>query len=323
MAKKDFKRTMLAKYKKLASFIPIYNRITLAVFKEEQFQAVLIAALVKSFEFNFDLNRAKNVTNAFYNLSFLCGICEDLIALKFIGKLSSNDRNELIIAYNQYLLLSSVKSQTDFFRSVKPFQPIVHYGQAAMKLEDIEKVLMEFWSKRGHRKDKIFPGVEHMAVDSKLKLLYDYLYHATSKTVHFSPNILLRLGWYKSKDDPIVFSVKNFGHYYDIFNCYYGSYLFVEFCSAFKTHLNLNKDFLGIVKSIKATLADFDYFPELVTFEELNIKRPNNLPYKILELTSKMKKEEKESFVQQLPEIIDEVKRRVVKERSKITKRSR
>lgn len=152
-----------------------------------------------------------------------------------------------------------------------------------------------------------------MAIDSKLKSLYDYLYHATSKTVHFSPNILLRTGWYKSLNDPIVFSVKNFNNYYDTFNSFYGSYLFVQFCTSFKKALKLDVKFLSIVKSIKITLDDFNYFPELVTFEELNLKRPNNLPYKVLELASKMKDEEREAFMKELPSILTEVKKRINK----------
>jgi hypothetical protein len=99
--------------------------------------------------------------------------------------------------------------------------------------------LNSLWEEWGHRKDKTFPGVEHMAIDSNLKLLYDFLYHATSRALHFTPNVLLRTGWYKtSVDNPIIeFSVNNFSDYYTLFNSHYATTLFIEFIKAFKKYL--------------------------------------------------------------------------------------
>lgn len=62
---KDFKRTLLAKFKGIQQLIGGYNYFSLEDFRSEHFQPTLIAAFVKCFEFNLDINKATNKTNAF------------------------------------------------------------------------------------------------------------------------------------------------------------------------------------------------------------------------------------------------------------------
>jgi len=82
----------------------------------------------------------------------------------------------------------------------------------------------------------------------------------------------MRSGWSK-KETPYHhhFDVQNFHKYYNIFNHFYGSYLFVLFSKAFKKELNLGKDALEIVKEIESNIFDTARWPELVTFEEMNV----------------------------------------------------
>uniref|UniRef100_UPI0032DEE32E DUF5677 domain-containing protein n=1 Tax=Mucilaginibacter sp. Bleaf8 TaxID=2834430 RepID=UPI0032DEE32E len=139
-----------------------------------------------------------------------------------------------------------------------------------------EAELKDLMKNNGLNKDRLFPSVEHMAIDAQLKHLYDFLYHATSRMVHFSPNILLRMGWYK-KAGPTVFSTQNFYKYYDQFNKFYSTYLLLEFCNSFKKQMGFENDILKEFKEIKKLLLNDAFYPELVTFEELNIKRPSDL----------------------------------------------
>lgn len=52
------------------------------------------------------------------------------------------------------------------------------------------------------------------------------------------------------------------------------------------------------------------FFPEIITYEELNLKRPSDINYKILEMASKMGEEERTEFFKALPDLLKEVKKR-------------
>ena len=137
-----------------------------------------------------------------------------------------------------------------------------------------------------------------MAIDSKLKVLYDFLYHATSRTVHFSPNVLLRMGWFNKNDGPILFSIRNFTEYYSFFSKYYGTYLFIQFAKSLKKELKLDNEVYSLIKELEKVLHSMGEAPEIVTFEEMNFKRPEKYPFKILHTMRKswIKKSEKNSF---------------------------
>lgn len=105
--------------------------------------------------------------------------------------------------------------------------------------------------------------------------------------VHFSPNILMRMGWYDisgNKNSETIFSSFNFKDYYEQFNKFYATFLFLEFTKAFKSELKLTRDFNEIVKQIKKRITEKSFCPELITFEELNQKRPGDFIRRFIKL---------------------------------------
>ncbi|WP_025764629.1 DUF5677 domain-containing protein [Dyadobacter tibetensis] len=247
----------------------------------ESFVCVIKAAFAKCIEYNHFIQSDNSIENSFFLTPFLRGICEDLIVLKYLRKYFTSDRDELMLIYMQYLLKTSIEAQTAYFNRVVPDQISPKQEDTRPEIEALENRLKAIMQKNGLSKDRIFPSVEHMAIDGELKQLYDFFYHATSRMVHFSPNILLRMGWYDTDKDgkwgPTVFSSSNFHKYYEQFNKFYAALLFVEFSMTFKTELNLDAAFMTIVKKIKKSFSEEDFYPELVTFEELNINRPSDI----------------------------------------------
>lgn len=154
----------------------------------------------------------------------------------------------------------------------------------------------------GYNKDRIFPSVESMTINGGLKPLYNFLYHATSRTVHFSPNVLLRTGWFK-EGEPIEFSTKNFRNYYSIFNLYYGTYLFTQFAKIFKKELGLDKTVVKKISGLEDLLKSVDRVPEIVTFEEMNIRRPDATEIHVFNMIAQMPKEELSEFLKSLPDL--------------------
>jgi len=306
---KAFRTLLLEKYKEISPYIVHYNYADLNVL-EQLYLPTLKAAFVKCFEFNLYLNQITKLDNSFYNIPFLRGICEDLISLKFLLNFKTEDRDELLTKYNHYLLQTSIQTQRKFFLKEKIIQPILNPQSIDEMVSNSERDLKQFWIRHGYNKDKLFPSVEHMAIDGKLKVLYDFLYHATSRAVHFSPNVLLRMGWYDAPAGPVIFSTKNFSNYYTFFNSYYGTYLFIQYEKAFRKELKLDKNIRLLIKSLADILKNVGEVPEIITFEELNLKRPKKYPYRILNMIAQMGKEEKESFFEHLPQIINDLKKK-------------
>lgn len=247
---------------------------------DETFVCVVKAAFAKCIEYNYFIQNDNSVQNSFFGSPFLRGICEDLIVLKYLRKYFPTDRDELLSIYMQYLLKTSIEAQTAYFDKVVPDQVSPKKEKIREEIIELENNLKQIMQKNGLNKDRIFPSVEHMAIDGGLKHLYDFFYHATSRMVHFSPNILLRMGWYKIDKDgkwgPTIFSSSNFHKYYEQFNKFYAAMLFIELSTAFKVELKLDKAFLAAVKKLKKSFSEDSFYPELVTFEELNIKRPSD-----------------------------------------------
>jgi hypothetical protein len=241
-------------------------------------QILVVASLAKNFEFNlYVTNQNQTVnSNSFFLQSTLRGLCEDVIVLKYlIEKIDNEDSEELITKWNRQETYENIEKQKRFFRNNGSYQPILPNRKDRPKLNPPKKDL----KKKYHwKKEK--PSVSEMAKACGLDEVYDYLYAATSRTVHFSPSVLFRMGWGPEKpDQPYTFSTAHFDGYYDSFNVFYGSYLFILLYETIKSYFQISKDFSDTIESIKNELNEWLRWPEIITFEEMNIPKPNILLY--------------------------------------------
>lgn len=257
------------KYKQLKPLIK--DKFWGKYFDGNQFQLHLIAALSKSYEFNRFVNKKANKKSSFFASPTLRGVCEDFIVLKFLKKHKTLDSNKILNNYMQIQLHDIVSKQSKFFRKNHP-QQIVLTEERLEGIEQFSNNLKDEWTKIGMKREKIFPSISHMATDAGLVELYEFLYSATSDMVHFSPHVLMRSGWSKTEDKFLHhFSTENFFKYYDLFNKFYGSYLFCLFAKEFKKELEIDNKVIGIIDNIKEIIHSESRWPELVTFEEMNI----------------------------------------------------
>ena len=127
---KKFQTLLLENYRRIQPHIANYNHFPLEELKNKQvFLPILKASFTKCFEYNFDINKLRDSRYSFYFMSFLRGICEDLISLKFLLNFKIEDRNRLMMIYNQYLLHTSIQSQVILFDKVKIIQPILRLNE--------------------------------------------------------------------------------------------------------------------------------------------------------------------------------------------------
>lgn len=280
---KDLLKVTRRFFRKNSDEILKVKKAPIETLEQSHYTCLVKAAYSKSIEYSHLLVNKRNINDAFILSPFLRGICEDLISLSYIKKtLDTNTRDLISGQYGIYLQYSSIAAQQFFFKKEAPYQDYLSLKNPEETLIKLKDNLNVLWEKQGQNKNKLFPSVEHMSIDTKYKALYDFLYHASSKTVHFSPNILLRTGWYnvdnlttQTPTSEVIFSTNNFNKYYHHFNTYYSLYLLVQFTNNFKKELLLSKNYLTDIKAISESLSKSPY-PELVTYEEMNMKRPSS-----------------------------------------------
>ncbi len=157
----------------------------------------------------------------------------------------------------------------------RPFQPVLR--SANIESMDIQKVrheLRSFWRNNGWLKlNRDMPPTREIAERSDpevLHVVYDFIYRIASDAVHFNPRALLRTGWGNIPREA-TFSSRNMGDYYLAMCRVYGSYLFCLYFEFFGQFLRLNQEEKSAVRELRKYLLSLPRWPEMITFEEMNI----------------------------------------------------
>ena len=177
----------------------------------------LRASVAKSLEFALLAYQDPPLAHSFFITATMRGICEELITFTFLERLSEDERNEALSLLMRGQIAEGVNAQSEFFGLNRPWQPVVQPPK--QRRADTDQKLRSLAARLGWRGRQPWPTVWHMAKVTHLHDLYTYLYSATSKWVHFSPQILLRMGWGGTEDDvgdhtKFTFTTANFSQYY-------------------------------------------------------------------------------------------------------------
>ena len=248
--------------------------------REGFFRGVLKSAFARAFEFARLVHKLKLEDadeTGFFLAAGLRGIAEDLISLRFIRKLKRADRDEVIKARMMITVADLVAKQRAFFKKNRPFQPIVRQSfpdSEVIRMKDRLTIIGQ--ASRMWNTTRRLPPVEQMAARVHLKQFYEFIYAVTSELVHFNVRIALRSGWGKSPTE-VVFSTKNFAPYYLEFAQFFSVYMLIAFCRSFRRDLGLSTELMRVTAEMQMVLDDRLRWPEAVTFEEMNIKGPNEL----------------------------------------------
>jgi len=262
---------------------------------ENVFLNCLISSFVKTFEFA-DLSSKQEPKTAFFIVPALRSIAEDIIYLRFLSPFPDEIR-ERVIADMQLLEVSKKsQKQNAFFETFRSLQPVL--PPTNLNEEEIKDRLRSFWSKNGwpNLQNRETPPVRDIAEKSDqglLKVVYDFIYRLTSSMVHFDPQILLRAGWGKIPEGPIIFSCAHMGLYYLAASRIYGSFLLCLYFEFFSQFLTPGEEEQRAVAEIRRYLLLVCRWPEMVTFEEMNLSVPFANPHILIRATlTRMMKEE-------------------------------
>ncbi len=237
------------------------------------FKCALIASFSKAINLAVAIFRKDHDIESYYKTPNLRGLCEEIIVLKFLHSELYPLHNRMVQLITHRELKKDLEAQRGFFDNNRPFQPtlgpdnISHHGP----VKDEIKGILEKNGIKGHK----LPPVEQMARKIGLEPLYNYMYRATSNFVHFNPGNLLRTGWGDLETMEFEFKPENFNIYYDQFNKCYVTYLIVILSKQFKRQLGIKGQMWKVIKEMESDLDKYLTWPEIVTFEEMNVKRPS------------------------------------------------
>lgn len=232
---------------------------------EGTFMTVLKGCFLRAHEFALLAHDTHKPGTAFFLAPALRGICEDLIALKYLGERHSvAERDELVLSMVRHRLGESIDKQVAFFEKTRPYQPVFRLKEGV-----------------AFAKPKL-PNVKAMAEAVRLTHIYDFIYSIASDVVHFNPRIVMRNSW---GDHPIYSnSSANFDSYYLDFSRIYSVYLYGLLADNFRSLLELQSGATSIFGSLLSKIADAARWPEAVTFEEMNVSSPGTFVRMLLKI---------------------------------------
>ena len=239
------------------------------------FDTVVTGAIAKCIDFNILANQTpENDLLPFFLMANSRSICEDLIYISYMRKLTQDRSNELASTIHWLKFRKNILAQTNFFTKNNPMQPTVGalhpIGEQESEIKKAETQLKKLWKQLGFTNPAT---IRRLSLGVGLKTTYEYIYHMSSNFVHFNPSQLLRQGW-GPDEGPFEFSAKHFANFHLDVCRFLGSMLFLGYCYACPKRLEPNMRDTAI-EDITSALQSNVRWPEIVTFEEMNQKLPN------------------------------------------------
>ena len=164
--------------------------------------------------------------------------CEEFIWLKYLLGLDQHRADELLFLLARFELMRSIKTQSDYYGIPAMIQagwPKVLIKPNIGELGKVTEQLLRFgdalrWPKNRDQKSPL-PSIAYLASKTGEKRTYEFIYHATSRSVHFSTSELLRRCW--STADvappvPVSIGSNTFEPYWSRFAVYWGYYLYIN-----------------------------------------------------------------------------------------------
>ena len=271
---------------KIEPLRPLMGRIATTDFDAQfPYSACLTSSVVRAFEY-VELTTQQEPSSSFFLVPALRAITEDIIFFRFLSEKPRELREMVVRHLTNIEVANRLRDQESFFKSFRPFQPVLRSQETREDIETCKDKLLSFWNSNGWPsfKDRriCIPQIRQMAEKSGSELLevvYDFIYRLTSGAVHFNPQVLLRLGWGPSRPSGktlsrVTFSTKNLSQYYLDMSQVYGSYLLCLYFEFFEESLTPNQEERAAIVELRKHLVHVYRWPEMVTFEEMNMTFP-------------------------------------------------
>ena len=202
--------------------------------------------------------------------------CEELIWLKYLSKLPDTDAEELVILTANNEMLRSLRAQDEYGGRMvsESLGLVLHLENAVRREEETRHKLQKLGEKLGWPKQYVkqgrLPSMHWLAEKTNEKAMYDFLYHATSRFVHFSVPELLRRAWGNPQTGNISVRSVHFRDYWGMFSLHWGLRLFLDSAIIFCDDSNLPDVSLDEAHLLEAAerIGKYGQVP-IITAEEL------------------------------------------------------
>jgi hypothetical protein len=254
------------------------------------FSSLIKCSLIKNYEFLKLVFHEDKFEKYFFATSFLRSIVEDVIVLESLHSFAAEKREKLLKGIQLLEVKERILKQWNFFQKYRPFQPVIDKGYTFNEAKaDVQNIWRENgWPKFEVTATKLMPPTVDLArklAPGILDILYEFIFRLSSGTVHFSPQTLLRMSWGNIDSEKNIsgtISVNHMANYHKAFCQTYGTLLFTFYFEFFSDEIKATPTEQAIVVKIRKHLLEEIRWPEMITFEEMNLPVPKAYHDKIL-----------------------------------------
>jgi len=168
--------------------------------------------------------------HAFAAQTLLRPMVEELILVRYLNTLALTDVEAYV--YNQAVveIVDGIEMQHRFWLRHSdvqaPFSDVSSFGEVKRARSGALARLRALGERLGWGKGHSSLSVKQMAKATDSLELYNFFYHATSRSVHASMHHLLRMVGFRPGQRDAYISTQNFADYYAAFSLIYGAWLF-------------------------------------------------------------------------------------------------
>ena len=154
--------------------------------------------------------------------------CEEFIWTKYLGSISSDAAEELVICIGVDEQLKSLREQDKFAgRSVTKSLGLLPYLERMESRKKHINKRLRVLGKRLKWPELKPPSIKWLARETKQLDTYNFIFHATSRFVHFSTTELFRRAWSNPSTKSTSISSSHFQNYWGQFSLHWGLILFL------------------------------------------------------------------------------------------------
>lgn len=169
---------------------------------------------------------------AYAGVATLRSACEELLWVKYLGQLPDDTAEELVRCLAAIEISDSLEAQNAFsptaIRELHLLEHLTRTRGARPATIDRLRLLGRSlgWPRKAISSDSPRPSAWHLAERTGQQEMYRFLFHATSRFVHFSTLELMRRGW--GKVGALDVDSGHFSNYWSAFALYWGVRFFLD-----------------------------------------------------------------------------------------------
>jgi hypothetical protein len=241
-------------------------------------ETVVRAVFCRQHEALSAIPKLHDLDRGYLGALLLRSACEELIFVSYLAKIDRAHAERLVTALGRLDAAKNLKAQLEFGGE----EAMREIGFSARFLRQAELAGVEAKSDLEELADVLglpksrqaVPSVRSLAERAGLLAEYDFLYHATSRFVHFNVNELMRRAW--GRPGSLTISSPHFGDHWLIFSAYWGLWIHVGTTVEVLELIEGTPDDVLKEQELFAAVKQFGPRPPLVTAEEFD--RPGRRP---------------------------------------------